>query len=158
MRIKNYTSTVPAGKSRMKIQEVLMGLGATQISMEVKDNAVVGMSFAVDLPAGGGRLAYRLPARVDAVERLLAPKRNRRDSKAKDQAERTAWKLLLDWVEVQASLIRIGMTSAQEVFLPYMVSKHGVSLFAELSTRQGGLLALTQPPSHMGIGHMEDGL
>lgn len=143
--IKNYTSTVPADRSRARIQQVLVELGATQIGMDVTEGRVTGMSFHVAID--GQILKYRLPARVSAVETAMVPKRKRKDSKSKDQAERTAWKLLQDWVEVQASLIRIGMSTATEVFLPYMLVGSGkaqFTLWAHLSSRSGGLMAITQ--------------
>lgn len=145
MKIKNYTSTVPAERSRARIQQILVELGATQIGMDVSDGRVSGMTFQVNV--SGQLLKYRLPARVGSVEEAMAPKRNRKDSKAKDQAERTAWKLLQDWVEVQASLIRIGMSTATEVFLPYMLvgtGKAQFTLWTHLSSRQGGLMAIAQ--------------
>lgn len=71
----------------------------------------------------------------------------RQDEGRRMQADRTAWKLLQDWVEVQASLIRIGMSTATEVFLPYMLVGSGKTqhtFWAHLSSRSGGLLAITQ--------------
>lgn len=40
MKIKNYTSTVPSERSRARIQQVLVELGATQIGMDVSDGRV----------------------------------------------------------------------------------------------------------------------
>lgn len=40
--------------------------------------------------------------------------------KIKEQAIRTAWKLLLDWTQVQASMVVIGKRKVLEMFLPYI--------------------------------------
>ncbi len=37
------------------------------------------------------------------------------------QAERTAWRQVLRWVEAQMAMIDAGMTQTQEVFMPYAV-------------------------------------
>lgn len=37
------------------------------------------------------------------------------------QAERTAWRQVLRWVEAQMALIDAGMTQTHEVFMPYAV-------------------------------------
>lgn len=150
MKIKNYTSTVPSERSRARIQQVLVELGATQIGMDVSDGRVSGMSFQVNIE--GQTLKYRLPARVGSVYECLSKKKSKRKDMRQDearrmQADRTAWKLLQDWVEVQASLIQIGMSTATEVFLPYMLVGSGKTqhtLWAQLSARQGGLMAITQ--------------
>ena len=37
------------------------------------------------------------------------------------QAERTAWRQVLRWVEAQMAMIEAGMTQTHEVFMPYAV-------------------------------------
>lgn len=140
MNIKNYTSTVPSERSRARIQQVLVELGATQIGMDVSDGRVSGMSFQVNIE--NQTLKYRLPARVDSVYEYLSKKKSKRKDVRQDEARR-----MQDWVEVQASLIRIGMSTATEVFLPYMLVGSGRAqhtFWAHLMGRSGGLLAITQ--------------
>jgi len=52
------------------------------------------------------------------TETVKRPRRNT-VTKIAQQAERTAWKLLLDWVQVQTSMVVIGRRNIIEVFLPY---------------------------------------
>jgi len=39
--------------------------------------------------------------------------------KIKDQAARTAWKILAEWAEIQVTLVHLQQAEAIEVFLPY---------------------------------------
>ena len=40
--------------------------------------------------------------------------------KIRDQASRTAWKLMQDWIEIQVSLIEMRQVEFLQVFLPYV--------------------------------------
>jgi len=69
-------------------------------------------------------LAFKLPANVKLVREMMLSEirrpRKGTSTRVEDQAERTAWKLLLDWVEVQTSMILIGRREVTEIFLPYL--------------------------------------
>jgi hypothetical protein len=123
MRLKNYTSTVPVSRTIARIEEVLAGAGATGISKDYKDGKLVSIMFRVCMP-DGKEFSIRLPANVEAVQQTMAkevlrPRAGTMDRIA-DQAERTAWKLVQDWTEVQCSLIRLQKAEFLQVFLPYI--------------------------------------
>ena len=40
----------------------------------------------------------------------------------RQQATRTSWRILKDWVEAQMALLETGMVTMDEIFLPYMLS------------------------------------
>lgn len=66
----------------------------------------------------------RLPANADAVRAVMMKKvirlRPSTVNRIQEQADRTAWKLMQDWVEVQLSLIKLNQAEFLQVFLPYI--------------------------------------
>lgn len=123
MNLKNYTSTVDADKSIMRIERLLVSVGAHGISKQYQDGQLIAMSFLINVSQN--TLAFKLPAKVKAVEKVLwrDVKRPKPDGSTKkrvqEQAERTAWKIISDWVEVQISMIQLEQAEIAEVFLPY---------------------------------------
>ena len=124
MDLKNYTSGVPVSKTISRIEEILAKSGAAGIMKKYKDGVLEAISFSIELPVEKRQVAVQLPANVDAVYTTMrnSIKRPRRDTlnKLKEQSERTAWKLMQDWVEVQISLIQIQKIDFMQVFLPYI--------------------------------------
>jgi hypothetical protein len=125
--IRNYTSSVQADRSIAQIERKLVVAGARNIAKQYDEqHRVSGLVF--DLPVGEGEhkktVPVALPARVERVaEAIMATyRRGPRDKqKIYQQSERTAWKLMLDWVDVQLSLIELNQAEPAEVFMPYFV-------------------------------------
>lgn len=129
VNIKNYTSTVPAGSSQVKIESYLVEAGASDISKKYdpETKVCVAITFRIfhtseQYPAGIA-MFFKLPAKVEACFKVLygEVKRPRPDTKklVMQQAERTTWKIISDWVEVQLSMIRLEQAEMLQVFLPY---------------------------------------
>lgn len=122
--IKNYTSQVPASQSIYRIEKRLVDNGATTISKFYDDKGKIeGVIFQMKVPEAPMPITFKLPARVDRVfdrlwKEVKKPSPERKD-KVKDQAERTAWKLLNDWIDIQMSLIELNQIDFTEVFLSY---------------------------------------
>lgn len=123
--LKNYTSSVPARNSISHIENKLAVYGASSISKLFDSNGgVLGLCFV--LTTNGIAMTYKVPANVNKVEkRFLAnrsrPPRTKEDKdRVRTQAERTAWKIMSDWVDIQLSLIDVDQVEVSEVFLPYI--------------------------------------
>jgi hypothetical protein len=122
LNLKNYTSEVPAVTSMGKIERCLVEAGATDISKKYRDGVCESIVFRMmvnNIP-----LFFQLPAKVDACFKVLwkEVKRPQPDTKQRilSQSERTAWKIVCDWVEIQLSMIRLEQAEVMQVFLPYV--------------------------------------
>lgn len=135
MNLKNYTSGVSPEKSVMLIEKRLVGIGATHIAKSYEDSKLSGVMFQIN--QHNRPVSFKLPANTKLITEMMLSeiKRPQRDTekRIRDQVQRTAWKLLLDWVDVQASMITIGRREATEVFLPYMYDfKNEETLYQKL--------------------------
>lgn len=134
MPMKNYTTRIEVYRSLGEIQDALISHGASKIMVDYDDGAPAGITFAIRTERG--MLGFKLPAKVDGVKAAFVRQKVR---VAEDQAERTAWRNVRDWVMAQMALIEAGMVQLDEVFLPYLVDNSGVTLF---EAYQSGRLAL----------------
>lgn len=122
--LKNYTSTVPASRSVAYIESKLVANGAQKILKQYSPaGSLTGICFT--LPVEGNDILFSLPARIENCERVLEARLSSRAQpatrkKVPEQAERTAWKILSDWVEAQMAMIELAQVEPMEVFLPYV--------------------------------------
>lgn len=156
MFLKNYTSEVPVSTTIYRIEQVLIRCGVTGIMKEYGLNQrVVAITFRVVLP-GDIKQMIRLPADEDkALDALwkdymgedLVDGKKKWDSRKRrnknsftDQAARTAWKIVQDWVEVQMSMIQMQQADLAEVFLPYFFDGRRTYYQALKEAKFAGLL------------------
>lgn len=122
VNIKNYTSGITASKSVSKIEELLVSMGAQNINKSYKNGKLDAISFLINV--NGNTVPFKLPAKVDQVSEALLKTYKRLTPIARrnvaEQAERTAWKICSDWVEIQATMIKLQQAEFVEVFLPYV--------------------------------------
>jgi hypothetical protein len=156
MFLKNYTSNVPVSDTIHRIEKVLLRCGVTGIMKEYGLNAkVVAVSFQIDTPAG--KKAVRLPADEErAIEALWldyvgddmgsdgkvlwSSRKRKTKSEFIQQGERTAWKIVQDWVEVQMSMIQMKQADVLQVFLPYLYDGRRTYYQALKEANYAGLL------------------
>ena len=140
MFLKNYTSDVPISQTIYRIEQVLIKCGVSGITKEyTAAGTVTALTFHVKIE-GRGDVAIRLPADVNAAWDALwldyvdgdklnqngdavsawGSRKKKRKIDFKEQAERTAWKIVQDWVEVQMSMIQTRQAEWVQVFLPYV--------------------------------------
>jgi hypothetical protein len=130
-QLKNARST--STHSFDVIQKTLAAHKAKQITFEYDDNGRIhALAFSIDI--NGVLYPFRLPARVKNVEKILYG--NYASDAQKEQAYRTAWANIRDWVTAQCALIDTGMVKAEEIFLPYMLSNQGKTFFEEMVQSQ----------------------
>lgn len=122
-KLKNYTSSVAAENSRAKIEKCLVDAGASDISKSYDSNKVC-QAIRFRMEVKGQAVFFQLPANVEACFKVLWAEIKRPNANTKanvlQQAERTAWKIVSDWVEVQLAMIQLEQAKALQVFLPYV--------------------------------------
>lgn len=160
MFLKNYTSEVPISQTIYRIEQVLIKCGASGITKEyLNTNGDIGaITFTIETPSG--HMTIRLPADKERAltalwldyadgdklnekgDALYWPKhKKKRKADFADQAGRTAWKIIQDWVEVQMSMIQLKQAEPLQVFLPYVVMATGETVYQRIQS--GGLKQLT---------------
>jgi hypothetical protein len=132
MALLNYTTKIEAVKTVNEIQSILAKHGARSILTEYdNDGLLKALSFIVVTPRGDAEI--RLPTDPDAVLRVIT-KQNRlgkvpRTFVNKPQAVRVAWRIIKDWTEAQMAILETEMVKMEQIFLPYVVTNNGQTLF-----------------------------
>lgn len=123
MNLKNYTSGVPVNLTVSRIEQLLAQAGATGVNKDYANGNLTALAFRIATPSGKV-MTIRLPANAEEVfetmrKSIRRPRKGTMD-KLKEQASRTAWKLMQDWIQVQISLIQMQQADVMQVFLPYV--------------------------------------
>lgn len=138
MAILNYTTTVDAFKTVSEIEHILMKHKARSIMKDYDGETITGLSFLI--ATGAQQIPVRLPVKIDECLKILKKEKKENPSKkikdTKDQAERVAWRILKDWVEAQMALLDIEMVQFEEIFLPYIETTNGQTIYERLEERQ----------------------
>lgn len=136
MNLKNYTSSVPVINSIARIEHRLAQAGATHIAKSYNKERPIGMIFQI--PINNVPLTFKLPAKAEKVydymikQRAKPPKKEQLET-IRLQADRTAWKILADWIDIQVSIVQIDQAEPTEVFLSYLYdSKRDQTLFDKM--------------------------
>lgn len=133
MAILNYTTSIQAAKTIMEIQINLSKHGATAVLTEYEAGNIEAISFKV--PTQHGTLAFRLPVDPDAVRKVMFKQNVPRSYRTRAQAERVAWRIVKDWVAAQMALLETEMVKMEQIFLPYMVTSDGKTLYDSMVSR-----------------------
>lgn len=136
MKIMNYTSSVPASRSVYLIEQELVENGAVNIGKKYDGGVLLSIMFQIPNEKGGVMCPIQLPANIDAAEAIiLKGVRRPRDGtlvKIREQAERTAWKIVYDWVRVQMAMVKLGQAEFMQVFLSYALVGDGEIYYQKL--------------------------
>ncbi|HYT45206.1 MAG TPA: hypothetical protein VEP90_22960 [Methylomirabilota bacterium] len=142
MPLKNYTSEVPVERTLQNILAILNKNGADKVTIEYASGNPSAVTFTIKTEKG--MLPVKLPARIENVERLIYSQKKPRYSwqeqeplteKEKAQVRRTAWKNIYDWIAAQLALVETSMVKIEEVFLPYMQDREGITFFEHMEER-----------------------
>ncbi len=138
MAILNYTTTVDSFKTVSEIEYILMKHKAKSIMKNYDGESITGLSFLID--TGVQQIPVKLPVKVDECLKVLKKEKRENPRKqikdTREQAERVAWRILKDWVEAQMALLDIEMVRFEEIFLPYIETKNGQTIYERLEGEQ----------------------
>ncbi len=137
MGLLNYTTKIDPDKTASEIIRCLTQHGAQAVMTEYdpSTNYVVALSFKITVE--GQPMGFRLPCDWKPVFDIITKnskiknyhsRYDRWKNDAEQQAIRTAWRIVKDWVEAQMALVETRMATTQQVFLPYAVMRDGRTL------------------------------
>jgi len=120
LKLKNYTTSIPAERTILEIEKLLADFGARTVVKEyLEDGRAHFLAFKI-----GGNLTYKLPANISGVYNVIygnkTSRRGRGTKQSREQqAYRVAWRIIKDWLHAQLSLIESGQGNPEQVLLAY---------------------------------------
>ena len=138
MPLLDYTTSVPVSRTVAQVQAKLVEHGARAVMMEYDDRGrIKALAFKVNMP--NGELPIRLPIDAAATLRVLQRQCQRREVPGKyaneEHAYRVAWRIIKDWVEAQMSLLQTEMVRMEEIFLPYVITGSGQTIYQVMAQK-----------------------
>jgi hypothetical protein len=148
VKIRNYTSEVAPSVTIGRIQAKLLEARVNAINMEYTSNgSVIAITFTVVL--NGRPNMVRLDPKIKEVQEALWRQyaagvqiNSRRKGVADffDQAQRTAWRLLQDWLEIEFSRVALNQGEFEEIFMAHLWDGQQTSYQYLKSVKFSGLL------------------
>lgn len=151
--IKNYSTTIDEGKTVGEIMGLLAGKGARSIQIGYdQQGRPDNVSFILEVDKVP--VPFKLPCNFEGVWRAIASSykdrmaRNRyeRNPANRQQARRIAWRIIKDWVAAQLALIEAEQATMAQVFLPYVVSNNGMTMYDNFMLQVSSTKALPAGP------------
>lgn len=138
MPLLDYTTSVPVSKTVAQVQAKLVEYGARAVMMEYDDQGrIKALAFKVKTP--NSELPIRLPIDAAATLKVLQRQHYNGEIPAKyaseEHAYRVAWRIIKDWVEAQMSLLETEMVRIEEIFLPYVITRSGQTLYQVMAEK-----------------------
>lgn len=116
MPIKNYTTKIDCYQSIGEIQGTLAKNGARKIMIDYDNTGLpIGIAFAIQ--TGQQAQDFILPANINGVMAVFKKQNLKADM---EQAKRTAWRNVRNWIMAQMAFIESGNVQMDEIFLPYL--------------------------------------
>jgi hypothetical protein len=138
MAILNYTTQIDVYKTVAEIEKILSEHGVMSIMKQYEDGQVVSLSFLID--DGEKKIPVRMPIRVDECLKVMQKQKKEHPKMqikaTKEQASKVAWRIMKDWIEVQMALLEINMVRFEEIFLPYIETTDGKTIYEKLEERK----------------------
>lgn len=118
MNIKNYSSTIAYTDSINTVKELLIQAHARDILERYENGICVGIAFVI--PLYNQHFTFELPARINEITEHFKKNRRMSHKTAHEQALKTGWALIRDWVKIQLTMILLEQAEPLELFFPYL--------------------------------------
>jgi hypothetical protein len=144
MALLNYSTRVLAEQTIGEIQHMLSDYGVAAMMTEYDGRNVSAVSFKMVI--GEQTMGFKLPCNWRAVAEIFRDPKHRAKLKCRidemdEQAIRTAWRIIKDWVEAQLALVEVNMVTVPQVFLPYAITADGRTLAEKIADEPQFLLS-----------------
>lgn len=134
-----YTTSIEPQKTVAEIQEILTSHGAKSILSNYDgEGKIKSLSFMVNTP--NGDIAIQLPCNPEPVYKIL--KQQNAEGKIpgrfvdKHQALRVSWRIIFYWIKAQMAILETEMVKIEQIFLPYITTKDGRTLYEKMLDRR----------------------
>ena len=121
INIKNYTTQIAASTSIAAIEKLFVQAGARNIMSRYDDNGMT-KAIAFILPVENRQLTFDLDAKIEPLYNLFIEEYIRPTERSYqicwEQAERTAWKLIHEWVHINLNMVMLEQGEFLELFFP----------------------------------------
>jgi hypothetical protein len=142
MAILNYTTKIDAWKTVNEVQQILAKHKVTHFAIKNEGSFPIALSFTIDY--GGQPMNFLLPCNHEGVLRCMkADRKIPNSSKNSEQALRTSWRIVKDWIEAQMAIVQAELAPIQEVFMPYLIINEQGETLANKMLHGNGLKQLT---------------
>jgi hypothetical protein len=135
----NYTTTIDPVKSASECMARLAQHGATAIGMTY-DGAGFPTGLTFQIQTTWGMRQFSLPCNVEGTFKALVKAHNKGNVAlryaSREQAQRTSWRVVKDWLEAQLALIEAGVADLPQVMLPYLHVEPGRTLYEAYSQNE----------------------
>lgn len=137
MPILNFTTKIDAWKTVSEIQQILSKNNVSHCSVKNEGSFPVALSFTIEFKQQP--LNFLLPCNYKGVlECFKKDKKVPNSSKNPEQAIRTSWRIVKDWVEAQMAIIESEQATIEQVFMPYLIiNETGETLSSKLLNGDG---------------------
>ncbi len=132
------TTSIDPEKTIAAIRNILRKYGVRKILTDYDPNGELE-SVSFTMLVENMEVPFKLPADHRALLTLAARGETKYLKRGdEDHARRIAWRQILRWVEAQMALVDVGMVTADQVFMPYiMIDSQGRTLYEEMISGGG---------------------
>lgn len=122
-KLKNYTTAISATRTVGEIQDLLVDHGITSVQVDYRDGQPAAIKFAafvLDQPRW-----FEMECKADAILAVLKRQRVQPRFQTLCHASNVGWRIILNAIEAQLSLIKINQVDFAQAFFGFALGTDG---------------------------------